>query len=117
LSANPLAISILPLFLIAFSVQRSRELILREERYAQFCLGFAASTAAPILTLLLLLGVGHKPLIGWGSLWQWFVMGLVGGALTPVCFWLFDRIDRAFNYQRQLETSFRPDREIKRGRA
>jgi cell shape-determining protein MreD len=116
LSANPLGVTILPLFLVAFAVQRNRELILREEKYAQFFLGLGASAAAPVLTLLLLWGAGYKPLFGWWSLWQWLVMGVAGGVFTPLFFWLFDRINRAFSYQRLTETSFRPDRQIKRGR-
>jgi len=55
-------------------------------------------------------------LLGWCSLWQWLVMVLGGAAFTPVCFYLFDRFNRAFSYQAQPETSFRPDREIKRDR-
>jgi len=33
-----------------------------------------------------------------------------------LCFCVFDRFKRAFTYQKQPETSFRPDREIKRDR-
>ena len=33
-----------------------------------------------------------------------------------LCFFLFNRFNRAFSYQPQAETSFRPDREIKRDR-
>jgi cell shape-determining protein MreD len=116
-SANPLGITILPLFLIALVIYWNRELILRDQRYAQFILGCLASALAPLLTVLLLYGGGHKPLIGWGSLWQWLVMALVGGAFSPAFFWLFDRLNRAFSYQQLPESSFRQDREIKRGRS
>ena len=117
LSANPLGVSVLPLFLIGFVIERNKDLILRDEPYAQFFLGAAASGLAPVWTFLLLVGAGFKPLFGWGSLWQWLWMGLIGGACAPLFFWLFDRINAAFTYQRVAETSFRPDREIKRGRA
>lgn len=116
LSANPLGITILPLFLVGFVVHWNRELILREQRYAQFVLGCLASAMVPLLTVLLLFGGGYKPSIGWGSLWQWLVMAWVGGAFSPAFFWLFDRLNRAFAYQRLPESSFRLDREIKRGR-
>ena len=116
LSANRLAVSILPLFLVAFCVRINRGLILREQRYAQFVLGVIASAAAPALTVLLLFGTGQTPLIGWGSVGPWLVMTLVGGGLTPVLFWLFERFRLAFTYQAVSESSFRPDREIKRGR-
>jgi len=43
-------------------------------------------------------------------------MALGGAAATPLCFRVVDRLQRAFTYQKQPETSFRPDREIKRDR-
>jgi hypothetical protein len=40
-----------------------------------------------------------------------------GGAVaTPFIFALMDKCNRALGYQPTQETSFRPDREIKRGR-
>jgi len=116
LSANPLGISVLPLVVIGFSLHYCRDLILREQLYAQFMLGLAASAAAPLFIVLSLIGAGVEPLLGWWSLWQWLVMALGGAAFTPACFRLFDRFNRAFNYQPELQTSFRPDREIKRDR-
>ena len=116
LSANPLGISVMPLFWIGLIIYLSRDLILRNQTYAQFVVGAAASAAAPLLALVLLIGARQDPLLSWGSLWQWFVMALAGGVFTPICFRLFDRLNRAFNYQPVPESSFRPDREIKRGR-
>ena len=75
-----------------------------------------AATLAPFLTLLLLWGSGYRPIVAWGSLWQWLVLTLSGGAFTPLCFWVFDRITALLAYSQPLETTFRPDREIKRGR-
>jgi cell shape-determining protein MreD len=117
LSANPLGISVLPLFMIGFFVYSMRDLILRDQPYARLVLGFAAGAAAPLATVLLLWAGGFDPLIGWGSLWQWFVMTVGCGVLTPVCFWFFDRLRQAFTYSRVSESTFRSDREIKRGRA
>jgi rod shape-determining protein MreD len=116
LSANPLGVSMLPLFLAGLLIQRSRELILRQQPFAQFVLGAAASAAVPFLTLLLLLNTNSQPLVSWFSLWQWIVMGVVGGAVTPLWFLVFDRLGEALNYRPLGETSFRADREIKRGR-
>ena len=116
LSANPLGVTVLPLFVIGFILHYYRDLILREQLYAQFMLGLAASAAAPLFTVLSLIGVGAEPLLSWGSLWQWIVMAVGGGAFTPVCFRLFDRFNRAFSYRPQTVSSFRPDREIKRDR-
>jgi len=116
LSSNPLGISVLPLFLIGLVIQRYKGLILREQTFAQFVLGLAASALAPVLTLLLLLNAEIQPLIGWFSIWQWLVVSLAGGALTPLWFRLFDRLVHALSYRPLGETSFRPDRQIKRGR-
>ncbi len=115
-SANPMGISILPLFLTGFVVYRNRTLILRDQAFAQMVLGLAASAAVPVMTLISLWGAGEHPLVGWVSLWQWLVMTVVGGFLTPVFFWGFDRLHRAVDYQPAHQTAFRTDREIKRGR-
>jgi hypothetical protein len=116
LSANPLGASILPLFAVGFPIFLRRDLILRELPFAQIVLGAAASAAVPLLGVLLLLTGGQEPLLGWGSLWQWLVMIAGGAAATPVIFALFDWCQHALGYQPQTETSFRPDREIRRGR-
>src|SRR5438034_5217823 len=86
LSANPFGISVLPLFLIGWVIHAKRELILREELYAQRLLGLAASVFSPVLSWLLLMSVGESPLVGWGSLWQWIVMCAGGALATPVFF-------------------------------
>ena len=116
LSANPLGVTILPLFVVGWAIFSQRELILRELSFAQIVLGTVASAAVPALTVLLLLTGGKSPLLGWGSLWQWFVLTAGGAVATPVIFALFNWLNRAFGYQPRTETSFRPDREILRGR-
>jgi rod shape-determining protein MreD len=116
LSANPLGVTILPLFAVGFVVFLQRDLILRELSFAQIILGTVASAVVPVLTVLLLLTGGKSPLLGWGSLWQWLVLTAGGAVATPVIFALFNWLNRAFGYQPRTETSFRPDREILRGR-
>lgn len=116
LSANPLGVSILPLFAVGMAIHLRREMILRDQPFAQFVLGFGASAATPVLTVLLLLTGGQSPLLGWGSIWQWMVMTVGGAVATPILFLLFGWLDRAFGYRRAAQTSFRPDREIRRGR-
>ena len=116
LSANPLGVTVLPLFAVGLAIYSQRELILRHQLFAQFVLGLAASALVPVLTVLLLLTMGTGPLLGWGSLWQWIVMSVGGAIATPVMFALFDFFDRVLNYRGPMETSFRPDREIRRGR-
>ncbi len=116
LSANPLGTSVLPLLIVGFLVQLRRDLILREQIYAQFVLGLFASTVAPAMAILILLTLGQSPLLGWGSLWQWTVMSVGGAVATPIFFITFGWLNHALGYQRIIETSFRPDREIRRRR-
>jgi hypothetical protein len=115
-SANPLGISILPLLIVGFPIYLRRDLILRDVPFAQFVLGAAASAIVPALTLLMLLSGSKPPLLGGGTLWQWIVMTAGGAVATPFIFSLMAWCNRALGYQPQQETSFRPDREIKRGR-
>ncbi len=116
LSANPLGTSVLPLLLVGFLVQQRRDLILRDQIYAQFVLGLLASALAPAVSILILLTLGQSPLLGWGSLWQWGVMSFGGAVATPILFITFGWFNHALGYQRIIETSFRPDREIRRRR-
>ena len=116
LSANPFGITIIPLLLVGVMTHRYRDLILREQRFAQIVIGSGASLAAPLLTVLLLEGFGQQPLVGWRSILPWLVMGLGGGLFTPVWFLLFGKLDRALRYPEDSDSSFRADREIERGR-
>ena len=116
LSTSPLGLSVLPLAAIGGIILQRRDLILRDQAFAQFVIGLAASFAAPATSLLLLLTAGHTPLLGWGTLWQLMVMTLAGGIATPVIFRAFALLIRAFDYREVVGTSFRPDREIRRGR-
>ncbi|MBC8096594.1 MAG: rod shape-determining protein MreD [Akkermansiaceae bacterium] len=116
LSANPLGVTVLPLCLIGIAIYSQRELILRDQFFAQFVLGLAASALVPVLTALLILTKGEPPLLGWGSAWQWIVVSVGGAVATPVWFQVLGLFDRTLNYRRATETSFRLDREIRRGR-
>lgn len=116
LSANPLGVSVLPLFLVGVGIFIRREVLLRQSATAQFILGLGASALWQLGTLFLLLNLGQNPLLGLKGAWQLAISILVGGALTPACFALFDRIHRAFDYPEAKQMTFRDDREIKRGR-
>jgi cell shape-determining protein MreD len=116
LSANPLGVTVFPLFAIGLTLHLKRELILRDQTFAQFVLGLAASAAAPALTLLLLLTMARTPLLGWGTLWQLAVLSLGGAIATPICFELFGWLQRTLDHHGDVPSSFRPDREIRRGR-
>jgi hypothetical protein len=91
-------------------------LILRDQPYAQLVLGFGASAFAPLLAIIILFSCGAEPMLGWGSLWQWFVMTLIGGLMVPLYFRLFGKVYRTLGYERVVETTFRADREIERGK-
>jgi len=116
LSANPLGISVLPLFAVGLVMYVSRELILRDQVFAHIVLGLIASVATPVLTLVLLLTTRQSPLLGWGTLWQLGVMSVGGALATPIVFVLFDWLHRSLSHAQITESSFRPDREIRRGR-
>jgi hypothetical protein len=116
LSANPAGVTMLPLFAVGLTLHVRRELILRDQVFAQFVLGAGAGAAVPALTLLLLLTGGFAPLVGWGSLWQIAVLSLGGGALTPLVFKAFNLCHGALSYRPATQSCFRPDRDIRRGR-
>ncbi len=116
LSANPLGVTVLPLFAIGMALHLRRDLILRDEAFAQGVLGLGASAAAPLLTLLELLTMGRAPLLGWGTLWQLVVLSVGGAVATPICFELFGWLQRTLFHHHAAQPSFRPDREIRRGR-
>ncbi len=116
LSATPLGLSVLPLLAIGIVVFAVRELILKDEVFAQGLIGLGVSAAAPALTLILLLTIGHTPILGWGSLWQLLLMTLGGGVALPLWSVLFEWLDSTFGHAQVRQPSFRPDREIRRGR-
>ncbi len=116
LSANPLGVTVLPLFAVGWVIFLKRELILRDQPFAQAVPGAAASVVAPALTLLLLPTMGSHPLFGWGTLWQLVVLCAGGALAAPVWFELFGWLQYALVHRGATESSFRPDREIRRGR-
>ena len=88
LSANPLGVSILPLFAAGWLVYCFREKILGGEFVAQFYLGTFAGLFVPLTQLGLLKIIGETPLLGWEmGLWSLF-NALCCGAAVP----LFDRL-------------------------
>jgi rod shape-determining protein MreD len=116
LSANPLGITVLPLFLCGLAIHSGRELILRDQTFAQAVLGYGVSLVTPIMILVMLLTTRHEPLFGWGTIWQIMVMSIGGAIATPIIFELFGLLNRLFGHAASGPSSFRPDREIRRGR-
>jgi cell shape-determining protein MreD len=116
LSLNPLGVSVLPLFIVGLVIHVKRDLMVRNQTFAQAVLGCVASVVVPLLTLLVLLTTRHTPLLGWGTLWQFVVMSVGGAIATPIFFEFFGWLDRTLVHPRAEQSSFRPDREIRRGK-
>lgn len=116
LSANRLGVSVLPMFLAGFLIHTRRHVILRGQAYAQFWLGLGTAVLVPLGTLALMSFGQREPLQGWATVRQLAVSGLLNGLLCPACFALFDALRLIFDYQPVAESSFRSDRQIKRGR-
>lgn len=116
-SLYPLGVSVLPLLVIGLVAHRGRELLWSGSFGTRFFLGAAASAFQPLAVLFILLNIGEAPALGWKSLWQLIVMIVGGGVFTPLIFTLFGRMHQAFDYQPASESSFRADRQIKRGRS
>jgi rod shape-determining protein MreD len=117
LSKNNLGVTAAALLATGLALYRLRGLLMREEWHAQFLLGAAASVFCPAVSVVILMSLGHEPLLSWGSLWQFLVMAVGGGLATPLSYRFFVFLNRTFNYQPMAESSFRADRQIKRGRS
>lgn len=115
-SANPPGISSLPLFAVGLGLHLRRDLILRDQPFAQFMMGLMAGAAVPALTVVLLLSLGRQPVLGWSSLLPWSGLALSSGIATPLFFRLFRVLEGWFAHRRPGSVPFRPDREIRRGR-
>ena len=98
LSANPLGLSVLPLFVVGWVVFTFRELILRDELVAQFYLGTAAGAAVPVFQVWLLWLIGATPLIGWEMGVWWLINALLCGAAVPLFARLAKLLDRWFSH-------------------
>ena len=116
LSGSRLGVSILPFFLVGFTLHARQHLLLRDQRYAQAWLGAAAGVVVPLATAALLQMASIQPYFGWATAWQLLFSALLNGLLCPACFLLFDRLRTTFEYQPAGPGSFREDREMKRGR-
>ena len=116
LSSTRLGLSIPPLFILGFLLHVRQHLLLRDQIYAQFWLGFGAGIGVPLATMGILNIGGREFIAGWGTVWQLLVAGLVNGLTCPLGFRLFDALRSTFEYQPVATTPFRPDREIKYGR-
>lgn len=116
LSVDPLGASILPVYLAGWFLSANRELLLSELAFAQAIMGLAISAAVPLLTLGLVMASGDIPPLDFRVLWQWLVLSVSGGLLTPLMFLIWRRVEAWFAHPVVETVSFREDREILRGR-
>ena len=116
ISANPLGVTTISLFLVGWLIHANKGLLLREERYAQFVLGIVASITVPLISLTLLANLIQGIIFSGGLLWSLFVNGVAGGILAPLLCRMLEKLERTFSYQYEPASTWRPDREIKRGR-
>jgi len=104
------------MLLLGVAIWAKRDLILRDQVFAQAVIGTAASAGFAIISILILLHLGSRPILGWGTLWQILVTAVGGGVLAPLTFKSFGWAHRHLTHGHAPETSFRADREIRRGR-
>jgi len=117
LSANPLGITVVPLLATGLILQANQRLVLRNLFVTRCVMGLFAGALVPLLSVLCLWLAGAEPLLGWASLWHWVVLAVSSAMLTPPLCGLLERFQHAFSHPPLLSgPSFRPDREIKRGR-
>ncbi len=116
LSLNPLGVSPLPLCVVGILIHLKRDQILHQKTSTQAALGMAASLVVPLGTLLMILTAGESPLVGAGFIWDLVVLTAGGGIAAPLIFKLMNVLENALIYQTLSQPSFRPDREIRRGR-
>ena len=113
-SANPLGVTTVALALTGTLLHYKRDLVLRDQTYAQVMTGFLASALVPASVVLALI-FSHQPVPLTGRLLgQWLVMALGGAVATPLAFRLFAQLGRWFSYQPLSESQYRATREIKR---
>jgi rod shape-determining protein MreD len=117
LSANPLGISSLGLLCVGAGLGRQRELIMYQDWFVQCLLGLAATGGAFVVELSVQEFLGFQPVTGWITWWQGAGVAVSGALATPLWFRLIPFLETAFGYSPISQISFRPDREIKRGRS
>ncbi len=115
-SANPLGVTTAALALTGMLMHHQRDLVLRDQVYAQVLMGFLASSLVPACVVLALMST-HQPVPLTSRLaGQWFVMAAGGAVATPLVFRLFAQLNRWFTYQPLPESHYRTMRQMKRTR-
>jgi rod shape-determining protein MreD len=116
LSGSRLGTGVAPLFGLGFLLNTRQHLLLREQRYAQFWLGFAGGLGVPLAHAGILQLGADEPALGWFTVRQLLSLGLLNGLACPAIFLLFDRLRAVFEYQPSGPGPYMSNREMKRGR-
>ena len=115
-STNPLGVTTVALALTGVLLHYKRDLVLRDQVYAQVMMGFLASALVPACVVLALMNTHNPVPLTWRLLVQWLVMAGGGAVAAPLVFRLFALISRLFTYQALPESHYRETRQIKRTR-
>lgn len=115
-SANPLGVTTVALALTGVLLHYKRDLVLRDQVYAQVMMGFLASALVPACVVLALMNTHNPVPLTWRLLVQWLVMAGGGAVAAPLVFRLFALMGRLFTYQALPESHYRETRQIKRTR-
>ena len=105
LSANPLGVSVLPLFFAGWVVFCFREKVMVRELFAQVYLGIMAGLIVFLFQLILLILVQANPMFGWGMGFWALLNSLFCGAAVP----LFNLLSKTFE-QWFSHPSYNPNR-------
>lgn len=115
-SANPIGVATIALAITGMLLHHNRDLVLRDQGYAQVAMGLLASALVPALTVLALMNTQHPVVLTWRLLGQWLGMAVGGAVCTPLVFRCFALLNHWFSYQPLPESRFRDTRQIKRTR-
>lgn len=114
-SANPLGVSPISFILAGLIVYGYRHLVLRKSWQIQYLSGLLCSILIPFNTFILLKFIGAEPFMAFKLIIKLLISGSLNALLTPLIFGIIDWIENTFNYKQVKMSSFRPDREIRRG--
>lgn len=116
ISANPLGVTSISLAIPGVLIYSAQNLFVKNQWQTQFLSGVFAGLLQPLVVLFLLLTFGYEPVFSADSILILGLSALIGGFFTPWIFKFVNWMDKNFNYSQVKTSSFRPDREIKRGR-
>ena len=115
-SANPLGVTTVALALTGFLIHYKRDIVLRDQIYAQVMMGFLGSSLVPACVVLALTNSHHPVPLTARLVGQWVVMTVGGAVATPLIFRLFAQLTRWFSYQPFPESHYRGTGQLKRTR-